>query len=1376
MKHLDELPSLRLQPANRRAYIPFDMTNKKKGAAILLLSPNEETSYKMMNLPYIYNPQYFTAYYLDRKVDTYINRDKTIPENDMQEFIDAHNEAVLHSIDTSYDKADNDIIHTKRNIKFEIISGSAMEKREALKVYNVSNYSFWADRLGLRKGDFRLNIYIHTSLNDFEEYLRQNDVREYDKYIIYSYTDGNNIHILSRYCYLANVMDGPYETYLLNELISYMINRINPRFDKKLINAMAIGISGQYPYIEKNSKLKEGVNRKCLTLSKFFYDNIVLRKNWLDFKEFIQTGNVNCLKSYMITPVVNNMKKLFSEFGIIDEESGTVKSFLFEATGKFLHNSLEDVNKIVNKIPKSEREDIGDRSDGNKGEELVVYRKTINNSAFIEVYKDNSHPGEGAIVIGAAPDARGKGYTDSLIKDASRECPKLGITRLCWKCDFKNKHSYNLALRNGFVDKTEKDYTMYWLEKELSSIIKEAKENYNKYSKDIHIILDSLSKKDSEHVGGGYWIDSNHVIYRKVEYEGSKPIGFIDIYALPRFKNYGLIVFAVTDEARGKGIGKKLIQSAINNLKNSNKVNGLRWLADDDNEVSIHMAKSLGFRYTKDTEDNCKEFIYEFNNINEFTLLQEKYIINEKDKHYNLDKWMHGKNILFVTGLSGGGKSTKARQLATEFHAIYIELDQISHAFDFKDNPSKNRQDEIWIAEFLKENNITKDPMKMSDAEHDKYFLKCMDYLVSKAKADSGNLYVFEGIQVIKYGRYNNYIFGWPMIIKGTSMLKSILNRKKRDKETNELFDDFGIDNDFKDSRSLFDLMSWYMDQEYSLGCLRKAVKSYTEASFINSDGKRVPKICPKCGSKVRVYLKGEPVYLCSNKDCEEYFGTLQFRESGAIISKNSFSDKYDDVLTITNSLPENEFKRISFTDQYMDSPFVVYRDIYYDDGRPVSFIDVTVYPSQRRIAQITAATVPECRGLGYTSTLLSNLIYSDFAKNNDIGTYVWNVHPDNIPSSRVAEKNGFTYYGIDNGYGAKSWCYETEVSNDDYLKFLNMLASAEETTIDEGIIEGPGYIGILDENDNVQEIYFDSEYMLEAAPVDSKRMRKFLYNERIKTNGQQLEQLRKAEEANPWLKKIFVRLDLYKEYNIFIDMSYYHGIFLKNNTITLDRGIKLYFEFLNKMINNKEYDEWAKKTIYIPMFPNTWGTYSPEIYDYKKKLNILSMIARLLRKDPDMLKKAWGDKIIVFVGQNGYFRVDFNTLTFNKLPKFKKLCDKLLMNQVITQADLIEEDDDDEIVVNNDEGDSTKAIVTSIIDRIENNTGIKIDNIATGSARQNSIDRADHLRIKTQEYIVDDPKSTFIGILAPDDKSFEKIMYNNIIKNSDEILSYVKK
>ena len=55
---------------------------------------------------------------------------------------------------------------------------------------------------------------------------------------------------------------------------------------------------------------------------------------------------------------------------------------------------------------------------------------------------------------------------------------------------------------------------------------------------------------------------------------------------------------------------------------------------------------------------------------------------------------------------------------------------------------------------------------------------------------------------------------------------------------------------------------------------LDKPVKE-SDDKRVNDKGEIVPEKCDKCGSPIKVFLRGEPVYLCCNKDCRKYFGTV---------------------------------------------------------------------------------------------------------------------------------------------------------------------------------------------------------------------------------------------------------------------------------------------------------------------------------------------------------------------------------------------------------------------------------------------------------------------------------------------------------------------
>ena len=47
---------------------------------------------------------------------------------------------------------------------------------------------------------------------------------------------------------------------------------------------------------------------------------------------------------------------------------------------------------------------------------------------------------------------------------------------------------------------------------------------------------------------------------------------------------------------------------------------------------------------------------------------------------------------------------------------------------------------------------------------------------------------------------------------------------------------------------------------------------------WLDEEGNKVPAKCPKCGADVGVYIKGEPVFLCS--ECGEYLGTVKFPDN----------------------------------------------------------------------------------------------------------------------------------------------------------------------------------------------------------------------------------------------------------------------------------------------------------------------------------------------------------------------------------------------------------------------------------------------------------------------------------------------------------------
>lgn len=66
----------------------------------------------------------------------------------------------------------------------------------------------------------------------------------------------------------------------------------------------------------------------------------------------------------------------------------------------------------------------------------------------------------------------------------------------------------------------------------------------------------------------------------------------------------------------------------------------------------------------------------------------------------------------------------------------------------------------------------------------------------------------------------------------------------------------------------------------------------------VNDKGEIVPDKCIKCDSPIEIYLKGEPVYLCSNKKCGKYYGTVpcNINESHQMSETEAFYKRWFDI------------------------------------------------------------------------------------------------------------------------------------------------------------------------------------------------------------------------------------------------------------------------------------------------------------------------------------------------------------------------------------------------------------------------------------------------------------------------------------------------
>ena len=206
---------------------------------------------------------------------------------------------------------------------------------------------------------------------------------------------------------------------------------------------------------------------------------------------------------------------------------------------------------------------------------------------------------------------------------------------------------------------------------------------------------------------------------------------------------------------------------------------------------------------------------------NDTNVVNESYIFSKDDLYINYEDFESGKsNICLVTGLSGSGKSTLAKQIASKYSAELIELDIFdSWWHDQLTGYELDRVNDIFKKWFSTHesgaHNKPRNELKFKDLDKD--CNKFIHYCIPACAKDKSKKYIIEGVQIYEYMKYKE-IKSYPLVIKNASVLKSIIQRWKRngDGKVNLLAELINTD--------LPDFVKWYAGEDKSLNNLRKAV------------------------------------------------------------------------------------------------------------------------------------------------------------------------------------------------------------------------------------------------------------------------------------------------------------------------------------------------------------------------------------------------------------------------------------------------------------------------------------------------------------------------------------------------------------------------
>jgi len=162
------------------------------------------------------------------------------------------------------------------------------------------------------------------------------------------------------------------------------------------------------------------------------------------------------------------------------------------------------------------------------------------------------------------------------------------------------------------------------------------------------------------------------------------------------------------------------------------------------------------------------------------------FFINSKNICFNLDKIdILSNNVIFVTGLSGSGKTTFARKISKEYKATLFELDNLGGFFgEYKESEElihsltdKFLNINYELKEIIRQEKYV--DLKIKNFDKYRYWTnKYIEFLLEYAKKQE-RIFVFEGTQIFKCISAEK-ISSNPLIIIGTSSFISLLRRIKR--------------------------------------------------------------------------------------------------------------------------------------------------------------------------------------------------------------------------------------------------------------------------------------------------------------------------------------------------------------------------------------------------------------------------------------------------------------------------------------------------------------------------------------------------------------------------------------------------------------------
>lgn len=224
------------------------------------------------------------------------------------------------------------------------------------------------------------------------------------------------------------------------------------------------------------------------------------------------------------------------------------------------------------------------------------------------------------------------------------------------------------------------------------------------------------------------------------------------------------------------------------------------------------------------------------NEDEEYDCVEEGLNLNKNDSYINFNKFESGKsNVCLITGYSGSGKTTLGKQIASEYDAYYIELDMFHNCGEITDDINANAGN-IFNVYFNKDKKSAEVFEKIKNRELSqnnlsKEFKKFFKFTLDYCKKNKNDRFIIEGVQIFELND-GNKLKKYPIIIKNTSMLKSMGRMMRRDK--NEIIsDDKGNKNYFNYVKYTPKFLKWYLQNKKDFDKFKDDVQQNVDESYV---------------------------------------------------------------------------------------------------------------------------------------------------------------------------------------------------------------------------------------------------------------------------------------------------------------------------------------------------------------------------------------------------------------------------------------------------------------------------------------------------------------------------------------------------------------